>query len=466
MISSRLAYLVLACGVLLVATALLARNLHTAERLHPDEAHFLTFARNASVLGDGMLGGALDKPPVALYAQALSMLGIAVDADAQGVLHLDRHRGERAGRLVGLYSAVITVAILMALARNIGGRRLGIATGCFVATSPYTSAWGASAFLDMPMLAFSMGAWLAMSRGRAGVAGALWAVAFATKPQAIFFLPLIVTTPATTTKKLVRYWLMVALGVFGLLLWDAVRPETSLFALATANNIADDGLWGDVGIGWVQWWDYWGYLAGDAFLTLIVLGGAIVMGIRQGRWWWLAWLMAYATLHITTRLNIYDRYLLLTLPLIALLFAQVVRWRYGIVLIALLSSLMASITWNGHSLPIGGDKGDYRQIDELADYLNGLPIATVVYDTWLGWQLGYYMGEWSDKRRVHYPTPDALVEGALALHEEGRRYFVAPLDVPYETYLNALESADFVVVHDATIGRFVVYALTPPNPHR
>ena len=42
----------------------------------------------------------------------------------------------------------------------------------------------------------------------------------------------------------------------------------------------------------------------------------------------------------------------------------------------------------------------------LARHLNGKPVATVIYDPWLGWELGYYLGVWHDKRRVHYPDAD------------------------------------------------------------
>ncbi|MCA9891693.1 MAG: metallophosphoesterase [Anaerolineae bacterium] len=99
----------------------------------------------------------------------------------------------------------------------------------------------------------------------------------------------------------------------------------------------------------------------------------------------------------------------------------------------------------------------------LADYLNEKPIATVIYDPWLGWELGYYLGPWTNKRRVHYPTPDALVKDALELPETGTRYFVAPKDADIGAWLDALSSTNFDVAMEAQIGSFVVVTLTPPD---
>ena len=79
-------------------------------------------------------------------------------------------------------------------------------------------------------------------------------------------------------------------------------------------------------------------------------------------------------------------------------------------------------------------------------HLNAKPVATVIYDPWLGWELGYYLGQWHDKRRVHYPTPAALVAGALALDEaSATATFVAPVDQPHDDWLAALRGLGFGV---------------------
>jgi hypothetical protein len=111
---------------------------------------------------------------------------------------------------------------------------------------------------------------------------------------------------------------------------------------------------------------------------------------------------------------------------------------------------------------IGGDDGQHDGIDVLADYLNSKPIAAVIYDHWLDWELDYYMGEWTNKRRVYYPTPQQLVEGALQLEETGVRYFVAPVDENITEWLNALAAADFAISLDYESANFRVFALVPP----
>jgi hypothetical protein len=72
------------------------------------------------------------------------------------------------------------------------------------------------------------------------------------------------------------------------------------------------------------------------------------------------------------------------------------------------------------------------------------------------------MGQWTNKRRVYYPTPQALARGALALDEEETRYFIAPRTVDTDAWLTALEDAEFAVQFEREIAGFRVYALIPP----
>jgi hypothetical protein len=96
----------------------------------------------------------------------------------------------------------------------------------------------------------------------------------------------------------------------------------------------------------------------------------------------------------------------------------------------------------------------------LADFLNAKPLGAVVYDHWLGWELGYYLGEWTDKRRVYYPTPEALVSDALKLDDPAPRYFVAPTREPVAPWLDALRRAGYAVERVYQQQGFAVYELT------
>jgi hypothetical protein len=108
------------------------------------------------------------------------------------------------------------------------------------------------------------------------------------------------------------------------------------------------------------------------------------------------------------------------------------------------------------------DHRDYSGSLALANYLNSQSLGAVVYDHWLGWELGYYMGQWTDKRRVYYPTPEALVSDALLLDDPAPRYLVAPSAEPLAVWLDALRRAGFGVEQSYQRQGFVVYELLPP----
>ena len=64
--------------VLLLACFLQIRQLGLDRRFDPDEAHFMTFARDAAVKGDWMLPGALDKPPAIDLSQRLGSMVLSL----------------------------------------------------------------------------------------------------------------------------------------------------------------------------------------------------------------------------------------------------------------------------------------------------------------------------------------------------------------------------------------------------
>jgi 4-amino-4-deoxy-L-arabinose transferase-like glycosyltransferase len=221
------------------------------------------------------------------------------------------------------------------------------------------------------------------------------------------------------------------------------------------------------------------------------------------------YILAYFFVHWWVAFNTFDRYLLPIVPLVAILAGQGVA--YGCWLLAtgleivrfhlyrrsmshpdeqeqnsplrthhssliphysylipvlLLCAFALSLTAFDASegrIAGGGDLGKHDGIDILADYLNSKPVATVIYDHWLGWELGYYMGVWNNKRRVYYPTPEALARDALALDEIGARYFPVPAEVDASVWLTALREAGFGVAEVYRLERFVVYELMPPK---
>lgn len=486
--------------ILLLATLFHTHQLAQDNRFHPDEAYFMTFARHAAVNGDWMLAGSLDKPPLSIYMSALSMVLVGNTTDANGVLHLDPHIGEFAGRLPNVFLAILLVALMMRLASDLyHDEKVTLLAGLLTAISPYLLAFGATAFTDMSLLFWLVLAIGLTVRGKWAWAGIALGLAFWSKQQAIFYVPLVIMMNIYKYHRdgilpirvpMLRFFSGMIIALLCLLIWDTSRPETSIFLLGTINN-APDSLLADPSTyltRLTEWLTLSTWLISHPWLTLIMVIIAIMGWLGHlikrdpSRWWdtlFLLFIVGYIGLHTLLAFNQYDRYLLLIVPPLILLSARGLsvflnRWidnqrtgrilslhkyNVGIVLISIILIISALYTLHFGTL-IGGDKGAHHGIDDLADHLNSKPIATVIYDRWLGWELEYYMGQWTNKRRVYFPTPSALTEGALALDEIGDRYWVAPIDQPITTWLTALESAGFTIDVDYQTERFIVYRLS------
>jgi 4-amino-4-deoxy-L-arabinose transferase-like glycosyltransferase len=506
--------------ILLLATLLQTHQLTRDIRFHPDEAYFMTFARHASVNGDWMLAGSLDKPPLSIYLSAVSMILVGNTSDANSVLHLNPYLGEFAGRLPNFFFAILLVVLMMRLAHDLyHDEKVTLLSGLLTATSPYMLAFGATAFTDMSLLFWLVLAlWLTVC-GKWGWAGIALGLAFWSKQQTIFYLPFIIVLglynyrPKEDEKfplhKVLgrglgggvislRFFLRLILLPLLLFMWDTARPETSIFLLGTVNN-APDNLFADPSTYMprlYEWLTLSKWLIGYGELTFIAMLLAVV------GWLWhslkhdlfyvwdtlfLLFIGGYIGLHTVLAFNQYDRYLLLILPPLILLCARGIRvifewdwvtksdrvsqvptnslirkYKHGLMVGVIAVIFISTIATLHVGIPIGGDKGDYQGIDDLADYLNDKPIATIIYDRWLGWELAYYMGQWTNKRRVYFPTPQALADGATELEEIGDRYLVAPHDQTLTTWLSALESRGFTSDIDYQTKGFIVYRLSVP----
>lgn len=470
--------------VLLLAGLTQFHQLGLDRRFHADEAHFMTFARDAAVKGEWMLPGALDKPPLSIYLSAAGMVCFGVRADAGGVLQLDLLVGEFAGRAPNVMLALLTVALLMRLTRRICRYELAaLLAGFLAALSPYLLAYGATAFSDMSLLFCLSLALAALEERRHSAAGLALGLAFWCKPQALLLAPLfafLLVCRRHDKTALMRFGIALTGALVPLLVWDAARPETSVFLLGAVNNtpetwLAAPGEWLDRLLAWLRLGTW---LVAAPALTLILLGMAVWDWLRGGGrrhrsrsnggtlTIYFGYLVAFIGIHSLVALNQYDRYLLPLLPLAVVplaghLSALIRRARHGgrllmVVGVAMLVTTLGSLHLG---LPLGGDNGRQTGIEDLARHLNQKPVATVIYDPWLGWELGYYLGVWHDKRRAHYPDAEALAAGALSLDEIGDRFLVAPVDQSHEGWLDALRVAGFGVEVDYERDRFVVYRI-------
>lgn len=480
--------------VLLLALILSASALHHAGRLHPDEAFYLTFARDAAVRGDWlMIGEPVDKPPLTFYGNALALVLFAVKLDAGDVHQLDALQGEFAGRMQAWFFSILFVALIMRLSYTLfHDRRAALLAGCLAALSPLRIVFAATAFTDLPMLTLTTaGLWVAAA-GRPVWSGGWMALAFAAKPQAIFLFPLLLIQ----WRRWRGAWCFVlpmVLCFAVLALWDQARMQqgaASFWALGAQRypplRITDPAEWG---ARFAELWSAVGYLFGHPLLTAGFGSVALLAGIGHSKGRMLSgWIVLFVLAHVMLSLNLYDRNLIVLLPAAALLGGLLLSQTVGrdsnkglkplvrdqipageplarpYVCYALMGvMLLAAVIASTGALPIGGDDGRHAGIDQLAAALNSKPVATVIYDRWLDWELDYYMGVWTDKRRVYYHTPEEMVSGALALEESGIRYFIVPSWETADRWIAALETGGFRVWLDAEISGFQMYALQPPG---
>jgi hypothetical protein len=454
--------------ILILLAAALARFGVLAEdvRFHGDEALFATYARNAAVYGDWMLSGPLDKPPVSLYAMALSMQFTGISHLPNGVLTLDLKRGEWSARLPGALAGVVTVALVMAAARQIGRRESWFA-GVMAALAPQMAAFDATAFTDPLLVTFLTGSLTATLYRRGGWSGILLAAAFATKQQAVFYTPLVFAiyllnlTPCPplrsreggtesarhfhTSESLLRSFFIAAVLVVGaLLLWDAARSEPSIFTYAADNNnpyrlLVPPSEWPERVALWLTFgataFGAWPVTLGIVLCALLPfpLGRGIknIHGAHRDHRAFLSmfsvrsvasvlsvilllrlFIIGYTVLHTVLPFNIYDRYLLLIYPPLIVLAARGMVWLVPrrLTLPALIALALLMTTAPTRFPTDVRDRND--GLIALGEFINRQGLGTIVYNRWLGWEMGYYLGAWSDKRVVHYPTPEQFAADA------------------------------------------------------
>jgi 4-amino-4-deoxy-L-arabinose transferase-like glycosyltransferase len=447
-------------------------------RFHPDEALFASFARAIAVWRDPLLAAAsVDKPPLLFYLQALCypFLGPV----------------EMAARLFNLFASLLTVALTYAvscrLARSV--RPLGsLAAAALVALSPLAIAFGPTAFTDPLMVAWGMAAVLAASKSRPGWAGFWLGLGLATKYQAILFLPLLVgllwlphESPAARRPS--RQWMRlvggISLPVAAVVAWELARAgrfsllSAQLSGYGGVRLLSPDEWWPRL-VEWVELARYLATPAWGALLLALLLPWLLVRRRRPSAvvlsLLLLGWLSGYFLLHWLLNINPWDRYLLPAVPVVGVL----AGWSAGewiprhrplmvralpLVLLVILALPAAG------ALPLGGDHGTFDGIEQVADFFEGHPYGTVLYDHWLSWELRYYLFD----SRVYvswFPNPAALVKDLQAFGVDPPRYLLVPTWQPSRPIIQELEAAGFKpspvlrAARPDSTSSFIVYTIT------
>jgi hypothetical protein len=302
----------------------------------------------------------------------------------------------------------------------------------------------------------------------------------ASKQNALFFLPLIAvfglvwnTCEGRTTRRDVLAWggrfaLPLVAIALGLATWDAVRGvQIGFWAAGIRTNnpgrlIRANEVWPRAE-GWLFWIRY--LTASRPLDTLLGTSIAALVANdlthkpnRQAlaRIVIAAFLLAYLAACWLVAFNVYDRYLLPLVPLIAVLAGRALtgagRWlaarfsplrRVGPNLATGLIALLLAcptLTAARSGYPVGGDHGIYDGIDQVAAYLRAQPPDTIIYDHWLSWPLGYYLFD-DDVYVLWFVGPDTLVSDLSAFGSGSPRYLVVPGGVSATEVTDAIQDA-------------------------
>jgi 4-amino-4-deoxy-L-arabinose transferase-like glycosyltransferase len=487
-------------GAVLLAGAALRIALLGEFRFHPDEALFATLARLIVTGEDPLLGKTdllVDKPPLFYYLLAL---GVSLEWGS-----------ELTARLPGLFAGVISIALTARLGWHLWRSDLAaIVAAGFVAFSPFAVGLSPTAFADPLMLAWVLGALVVVTGDpspdvRWGVAGLLLGLASITKQSGALFVPLAVglgmtaAVDARTSPRDIARWLVrlsAGLGVVlaAAFLWDLVRgAEVNVWSAGVAANnphrLARSAEVWLRAAGWLRWARYVTALPPlDAALTLLVgvTLSTAVLSRRMARGALgavliAAWVIAYAALIWLVAFPLLDRYLLPLVPTLGLLLGWSLaamgqgRWRLpsgrstvaslGLLVIAVM--LPQAVRASRGAYPVGGDRGAYDGIDEVAAALRDLPAGSVVYYDSLGWPLAYYLYD-ALIYRAPVGSPAALAADLRTFGDTGdERVLVLPCAESHAEMLAAVRSTGGdVEVLLTTANRygectFTVYRLVP-----
>ena len=493
-------------------------------RFLEDEALYTVWGLQIASGADPMLDyEPADKPPLHPYALAFSLSLFGSPAS------VDLERNESAARLPSLFASFASVALVYALGRQLyGDGQVGLLAALLLALSPFDILFASTAFTDPLMVALALGALLAAAKGKLGMAGLLTGLSAATKQQGLLFLPLVVAVGAAgygasqrpqaarktaeavsgriaRARRAARWvgesspvagWLRFTLAfaavVGGAFWWDAARVRrpgfwTQGLVSYGSLSLASPDIWAErardwlrlAGNFWVSPWFNGLLLAALLAWVLVTLPKSKIQNPKSfilG-----VFVIAFLALHSLFTFQVWDRYLLGLVPVVALLAARAMvglgrairsrPWRvlYAAVLgLAILALLAGPVRLAARSqLPVGGDHGAYDGIDRLADYARAnAPPGTVLYHHWLGYHYRFYL--YGAPLRLHwYPDPADLIQDAVEYRREPR-YIAFPSFRDSAPMRAALEDANIRLLpvyettrRDGTIS-FQLYRLEGP----
>lgn len=432
-----------------------------ANHYHADEALFSSWARLIAVWRDPLLSTQLvDKPPLLFYLQALfyPLLGPV----------------EYASRLPNLITSILLVPLTALLAwRLYRNPTTCLFAALVVAISPMAIQYSATAYTD-PLLTFLLILALLLITGREkpALSGLVFGLAVATKYQAWLFLPLLFGV-AWMHHWQRRQWLRWLAGslipLLALIFWEIARTGSPVI---WSNQISNFG-----GLRFVYSWELlprlqawtvqWQIVFGSSllfFLFAICVLGLFLRGIinRSSDLLLLFYFAAYLLAHWLLAVPVWDRYLLPILPLAAVLLARgmtlSINWLNSRPALTLTDKLVPLLMFlallSFFTVPAvgaaragqwftGGQPAADQGAWQIAQYLDGEPYGTVLYDHWYSWHWRYHFFD----KAVYvswFPDPAALAADVEAFGDSaGSRYIVLPDSAASAPVFRALKQAGY-----------------------
>ncbi len=462
-------------GTILLGLAL-RWPLWTAFRFREDEALYAHWAWLIYSHIDPMLQSApVDKPPLFPYllARTFTLLGPS----------------EIAARWPNLLAGGVSLPLLYTWARSHCGPSTARRALFIYAILPLSILLTPTAYTDTLMVG-----WLLLAMALAlpqrpflltFLSGVALGAAIATKPFALLWFPLLLVEilRKRSGTRFIGWTSGVAIPLWHWWSWEHLRGGTPTIIAAVHH-------YGGFRLLSAEYWIPRALTWGGVFILtlgglplLFLLGGYIIPSQHQRtpryiRFLW-GWLFTVWFLYLSTNLQPWDRYLLVVMPVVALLMAygweRTSHWisgEYPDKIWAIEGIIIVLLLWTGirggtADYPVGGDHGAYDGIDAVSAYVaTALPQGGILYHHWLGWHYGFYLFAAPYDYRW-WPTPSWLAQDA-ARPDGIPRILVFPAwhERERQTVMQALHAANVQVhlmvrVYDrhGTI-RFYVYTLS------
>jgi hypothetical protein len=356
------------------------------------------------------------------------------------------------------------------------------------------------------MVMWGLAACVAAGRGRAGWGGLFLGLASAAKVQGLLFAPLVILTAEfagdaqtrkTSASSAVQQSLRIVVGPLAAVgfvsIWSLLRGGTPFWVQQAINyGGIRPAFASEIGPRLGGWLELLPFLFGPAVGAMLMMGvlGLLVHAFTRGvrsraaaiDLWLIVYVLGFLALHWLLAFPVWDRYLLILVPVGAMLLARVGRlvarplshsliairpdrrsFVFGAIVVAAIAPFALSAARS--QIPVGGDHGSHDGVDRVAAYLRGLPVGTVVYDHWLGWEFEYYLWD-APLYRAYFETPDQLARDLRVFGRTSTRYIVFPASESTRKIERAIGAVGFTLTPVLTTtdrfgqNSFTVYQIT------